>query len=95
MMITKAQVELVKSIAIDEESERFGKFRLEALSALIAVGEKLADGTHVLVPAEPTQEDVEKVAKAIALSDGNPDQYWKVYDAAARAAIRAMIAAAK
>ena len=42
MMITKAQVELVKTLKYSNEPVT------EALSALIAVGERLAEGTHYL-----------------------------------------------
>jgi len=51
----------------------------------------------VLVPREPTEADIERVARAIAEScspDENPSRIWKAHADDARAAWSAMIAAA-
>jgi len=60
MMITKAQVELVK----DYIDEGIGPTYCKAMQALIAVGEKLADG-HALVPVEPTPEMIAAAWKLV------------------------------
>jgi len=59
MMITKAQVEHLKNLTIDEWAGGAGAGHKTqaALSALIAVGERLALGTHVLV----SKADADKI----------------------------------
>lgn len=59
MMITKAQVELVKTLKYSNEPVT------EALSALIAVGERLADQTHVLIPTKTTNSTLARIGSLL------------------------------
>ena len=55
MMITKAQVELVKDYF--DGAYPTPKYA-SAISALIAVGERLADGSHVILPRNPAAPNI-------------------------------------
>jgi len=93
MMITKAQVELVKAVHSFElnRTHPHPNRHIEALSALIAVGEKLADGSHVILPANITAEMAWELennfATPLPVCDLHRVNWHKAY--------RAMIAASK
>jgi len=95
MMITKAQIDHAKDLKIwlsqiladDKDDPQKNIDFIEALSALIAVGEKLADQTHVVVPVEPTEEMRIAALNTQLPSIDEPPLYEKIY--------HAMIAAAK
>ena len=92
MMITKEQLEVIKTYT----GELRPGYGVDCLNALIAVGERLADGTHVLVPVKPTEAIIE------AWSIAKPEN-WDHENGSAEEANRAwatadwqaMIAAAK
>ena len=95
-MITKAQIQIAKDLR-DTLSSPLWDSTKSALSALIAVGEKLADG-HVIVPIEPDAgmlQTADDVLKAIYQDDHQRSEVSYMWMKVHRAVTRAMIAADK
>jgi hypothetical protein len=73
MTITREQLEIVEAFyrdafidkTIDERGDQFR----QALQSLIAIGQQLVDGTHVLVPREPIEAMI--VAGSSPIGDYN------------------------
>jgi len=96
--ITREQIELAKAAQSHWAREHWDEDVITALSALIALGERIASGEAVVVPVEPDADmlqTADDVLKATYKDDNQRSEVSFMWMKVHRAVTRAIITAAK